>query len=119
MKFRRLGFTEEKVSAIGLGCMGMSYAYGPTDETESLATLNRALELGINFWDTADMYGNGQNELQLAKVLATRRKDVFLATKFGFRIGDSDDTLPGGTNSRPEHVVEVCNASLTTSLSVA
>ena len=61
MKFRKLGFTNEKVSAVGLGCMGMSYAYGPTDEKESIATLNRALDLGINFWDTADRYGDGKN----------------------------------------------------------
>jgi aryl-alcohol dehydrogenase-like predicted oxidoreductase len=85
MKFRKLGFTNEKVSAIGLGCMGMSYAYGPTDETESIATLNRALDLGINFWDTADMYGDGKNEELVSKVLVPNRKRIFIATKFGFR----------------------------------
>ena len=85
MKFRKLGFTNEKVSAIGLGCMGMSYAYGPTDETESIATLNRALDLGINFWDTADMYGDGKNEELVSKVLLPNRKKIFIATKFGFR----------------------------------
>jgi aryl-alcohol dehydrogenase-like predicted oxidoreductase len=85
MKFRKLGHTNESLSAIGLGCMGMSYAYGPTDETESIATLNRALDLGINFWDTADMYGDGKNEELVSKVLVPNRKKIFIATKFGFR----------------------------------
>ncbi|MGC1242334.1 MAG: aldo/keto reductase [Chryseosolibacter sp.] len=85
MKFRKLGFTGESVSAIGLGCMGMSYAYGPTDETESIATLHRALDLGINFWDTADMYGDGRNEELVSRVLVPNRKKIFIATKFGFR----------------------------------
>jgi len=88
MKYRNLGRTNEKLSAIGLGCMGMSWAYGSTDETESIATLNRALELGVNFWDTADMYGNGENEKLISKVLAPNRKKIFIATKFGFRFRD-------------------------------
>ena len=88
MKYRNLGRTNEKLSAIGLGCMGMSWAYGSTDETESLATLNRALELGINFWDTADVYGNGENEKLISQVLAPHRKKIFIATKFGFRFRD-------------------------------
>ncbi|WP_417647554.1 aldo/keto reductase, partial [Escherichia coli] len=80
-----LGQTGEKVSALGLGCMEMSFAYGASDDTQSIATLEKALDLGINFWDTADMYGNGANEVLLSKVLEKHRDKVFLATKFGFR----------------------------------
>lgn len=85
MKYRKLGFTGEKVSAVGLGCMGMSYAYGPTDEGESLAALHRALDLGVNFWDTADMYGDGKNEELVSNVLVPNRNKIFIATKFGIR----------------------------------
>ncbi|MEO8236975.1 MAG: aldo/keto reductase [Flavobacterium sp.] len=88
MKYRKLGTTGEQLSALGLGCMGMSFAYGPTDDKESLATLERALDLGINFWDTADMYGNGKNEELISKVLVPNRDKVFIATKFGFRFKD-------------------------------
>jgi len=83
MKYRNLGTTNEKLSALGLGCMGMSFAYGPTDDKESLATLEKALDLGINFWDTADMYANGANEELISKVLVPNRNKVFIATKLG------------------------------------
>lgn len=80
MKVRRIG--EHTLGAIGLGCMGMSFAYGPADDQLSLKVLERALELGVNHWDTADMYGAGKNELLLAQALKTKRDQVFLATKF-------------------------------------
>ena len=89
MKYRNLGITKEKLSALGLGCMGMSFAYGPTDDDESIATLHKALDLGINFWDTADMYANGDNEELISKVLVPNRDKVFIATKFGFRYGEN------------------------------
>ena len=85
MKYRTLGNTDEKLSAIGLGCMGMSQAYGQRDDVESIATLHKALDLGINFWDTADFYGRGDNEKLISQVLKKNRDSIFLATKFGFR----------------------------------
>ncbi|HTI10410.1 MAG TPA: aldo/keto reductase [Puia sp.] len=88
MKFRNLGRTNERLSAIGLGCMGMSFAYGPKDDAESLATLHQALDLGINFWDTADMYALGENEKLISNVLVPNRDKIFIATKFGFRSRD-------------------------------
>lgn len=88
MKYRKLGTTDEQLSALGLGCMGMSFAYGPTDDKESLATLEKSLDLGINFWDTADMYANGANEELISKILVPNRNKIFIATKFGFRFKD-------------------------------
>jgi Predicted oxidoreductases (related to aryl-alcohol dehydrogenases) len=86
MKYKELAKIGEKVSAVGLGCMGMSAAYGTADDTESVATLEYALDLGINFWDTADIYGNEANEELIAKVLVPNRNKIFIATKFGFRL---------------------------------
>lgn len=108
MEMRKLGRQGLEVSALGLGCMGMSFAYGGGDGAESIATIHRALELGINFLDTAEIYGPFKNEILVGKAIAGRREQVVVATKFGFKIGGSEP----GTDSRPEHVKEVCDASL-------
>ena len=98
------------VSAIGLGCMGMSDFYGDADDAANLAVLNHALDIGVNFLDTADMYGVGRNELLIAQVLATRRHEVVIATKFGNVRAPNGDFL--GINGRPEYVLSACDASL-------
>ena len=109
MKTVALGSQGLEVSRIGLGCMGMSTAYGPADDVESTATVHRALDLGVNFIDTADMYGWGHNEELLAGVVRPRRDEVQLATKFGNVIDDDGNRSIDGT---PEHVRRACDASL-------
>ena len=107
---RKLGTQGLEVSTIGLGCMGMSQSYGPADETESIATLHRALEIGCTFWDTAEVYGPYTNEDLIGRALGSRRSEVTLATKFGFRIEDGKIT---GTDSSPLHIRDVVHESLT------
>ena len=110
MERRRLGSQGLEVSAEGLGCMGMSEFYGPTDEAEAIATIHRALALGINFLDTADMYGPFTNERLVGRALAGRRDEVVLATKFGSERREDGSWL--GVNGRPEYVRSACDASL-------
>jgi aryl-alcohol dehydrogenase-like predicted oxidoreductase len=106
---RKLGTQGLEVSALGLGCMGMSQSYGSADDGESIATIHRALDLGVNFFDTAEVYGAFMNEALVGRALKGRREQVVIATKFGFRIEDGKIT---GTDSRPEHIREVVDASL-------
>jgi aryl-alcohol dehydrogenase-like predicted oxidoreductase len=107
---RLLGRTGLRVSAIGLGCMGMSEFYGSTDEVESVATIHHALDQGVNFLDTADVYGQGRNEELVGRALQGRRDQAVLATKFGNVRAPDGQWL--GVNGRPEYVIECCNASL-------
>jgi aryl-alcohol dehydrogenase-like predicted oxidoreductase len=107
---RKLGSVGLEVSAIGLGCMGMSEFYGPSDEATNLRVLNAAVDIGINFLDTADGYGMGANERLLAKVLKTRREEIVLATKFGYVRTPEGALL--GISGTPEYVHAACDASL-------
>jgi aryl-alcohol dehydrogenase-like predicted oxidoreductase len=107
---RTLGRTDLRVSALGLGCMGMSEFYGTTDDAESTATLRRALDMGMNFLDTADVYGNGRNEELIGRALRDRRHEFILATKFG-NVRDKDGRWLG-VNGRPDYIFRSCDASL-------
>jgi aryl-alcohol dehydrogenase-like predicted oxidoreductase len=106
MKKLQLGNSDLITSVIGLGCMGMSEWYGPTNDEESQATIELALDMGLNFFDTADVYGNGHNETLLGRALKGVRQEVILATKFGFLPNEA------GLNGRPEYVKQACDASL-------
>jgi aryl-alcohol dehydrogenase-like predicted oxidoreductase len=109
MEKRKLGRQGLEVSELGLGCMGMSQFYGPRDDNESVATLERAVELGINFFDTADVYGVGHNEELVGKALKKYRDRVIIATKFGNQVASDGKR---SINGRPEYVRSACDASL-------
>ena len=110
MKTRKLGKNGPNVSALGLGCMGMSEFYGSQDDAESIATIHRALDLGLTFLDTADMYGCGKNERLVGQAIQDRRAEVFLATKFG-NVRDEQGKFIG-VNGHPKYVHSACDASL-------
>jgi len=110
MKKRRLGKNGPELSALGLGCMGMSEFYGPRDDKESIATIHAALDAGVNFLDTADVYGPRTNEELVGKAIAERRGEVFLATKFGIVRGPNPTDR--GANGRPDYVKASCDGSL-------
>ncbi len=111
MQTRKLGRNGPTVSALGLGCMGMSAFYGSHDDAESLATLHRALDAGVNFLDTADAYGPFTNEELVGRAVRGRRNDAFIATKFGF-VRNAANPTALAINGRPERVVEACEGSL-------
>jgi aryl-alcohol dehydrogenase-like predicted oxidoreductase len=103
MQTRKLGDEGLEVSALGLGCMGMSGVYGVADETEAIATIHQAIDLGVTFLDTADAYGSGHNETLIGKAIGDRRDKVIVATKFGLSdISKGGYTIP--VNGRPEYV---------------
>jgi aryl-alcohol dehydrogenase-like predicted oxidoreductase len=110
MEQRTLGGQGLRVSALGLGCMGMSQSYGPADDQESVATIHRALDLGVTFLDTADMYGPFTNERLVGRAIAGRRDEVVLATKFGNERREDGSWV--GVNGRPDYVRRACDASL-------
>jgi aryl-alcohol dehydrogenase-like predicted oxidoreductase len=111
MQTRTLGLNGPTVSALGLGCMGMSEFYGARDDDESIATIHRAVDLGVNFLDTSDVYGPYTNEVLVGRAIADRRDEVVLATKFGI-VRDPDDPAARGQNGRPEYVRQAAEASL-------
>ncbi|MBK6680204.1 MAG: aldo/keto reductase [Ignavibacteriales bacterium] len=110
MNKNRFGNSDLQVSQLGLGCMGMSEFYGNYNDTESIEVIHHAIERGINFFDTADMYGLGKNEILVGKALKGKRNEVVLATKFGVMRGD-DGSFPG-VNGKPEYVKQACENSL-------
>ncbi|HKZ10076.1 MAG TPA: aldo/keto reductase [Rhodanobacteraceae bacterium] len=111
MKFRTLGPKGPRVSAIGLGCMGMSEFYGAHDDAESIRVIHHALDAGLNFLDTADIYGPHTNEVLVGKAIRERRDEVFLATKFGI-MRDPEESTKRSVNGRPDYVRTACDASL-------
>lgn len=110
MQKRKLGKQGLEVSALGLGCMGMTWAYGPANEKETLNVLDRSLELGINFWDTAEVYGPFTNEELIGRAIKNKSRDkIIIATKFGFNFNSGEIT---GVNSKPNHIRESIEGSL-------
>src|SRR6476660_10159906 len=112
MQKRKLGNSNVEVSALGLGCMGMSFGYGPpADKQEMIALIRKAVEQGVTFFDTAEVYGPFTNDELVGEALAAFRERVVIATKFGFKV-DPKSGRSVGVDSRPEHIKEVAEASL-------